>query len=267
MADHLSIVFSSLRILLQGSSSTEGQLAYRHSIRSVSVLCPEWPIRSTLSGQSGSNYDSSSSSASRSNNSGYSSNSASVSEADLGTSELTKIAHRMVSDGYTQCMVRAFHSTSLTETTALNNWFVELDVDWVLQLQPPLHLQTVTMYWRQELVQRWIRALTIIVASMNEVMLVDHEVLAVARFGKASISAMLGVVDTMLDVIVEDKLQVALHMYMCVSSASLMMMPELSLKAQRIFDGISVSSKTQENGLVQAISSTTMDIGSEYYGI
>ncbi|VAH53839.1 unnamed protein product [Triticum turgidum subsp. durum] len=177
----------------------------------------------------------------------------------------------MVSDGYTQRMVRAFHITSLMETIApdptLKNWFVELDVDWVLQLRPQLRLrlQKVTAYWRQQLVQRWIRALTIIVASIKEVMLV-HEALAVARFGKASILAMLVVVDTMLKGIEEDKLQVALHMYMCVSSTSymIMMMPAVSLEAQHIFDEISVLLKTEENGLTQAISSTMMDIRSNY---
>ncbi|SPT20722.1 unnamed protein product [Triticum aestivum] len=294
MADHLSSVFTSLRVLLRGSSSTEGQLAsvpeesttgftdvlgpppnsYRNSIRSVGIVFPEWPIRSSLSsqsGQSGSNYDYSDSGESRSNNSGYSSNSASVSP-DLGTTELMKIAQRMVSDGYTQRMVRAFHSTSPTETVGpdlvLKNWFVELDVDWVLQLRLQLQLQKVTAYWLQELVQRWIRALTIIVASIKEVMLV-HEALAVARFGKASISAMLVIVDTMLDVIQEDKLQVVLHMYMCVSSASymIMMMPVVFLEAQRILDEISASLKAEENRLVQAISSTMMDIRTDYYEI
>ncbi|KAF7004692.1 hypothetical protein CFC21_019889 [Triticum aestivum] len=289
MADHLSSVFTSLR----GSSSTEGQLAsvpeestigftdafgpppnsYRDSIRRVSVLFPEWRIRSTLSSQSdqsGSNYDSSSSVASRSNNSGNSSGSASVGGADLGTSELMKIAHRMVNDGYTQRMVRAFHSTSLTETIGpdpvLKNWFVELDVDWVLQLRPQLQLQKATAYWLQELVQRWIRALALIVASIKVMIYTIQEAPAVARFGEASISAMLGVVDTMLDVIEEDKLQVALHMYMCVSSASymIMMMPVVSLEAQRIFDEISASLKTEENRLVEAVSSTMMNIRIDY---
>ncbi|XP_020199765.1 exocyst complex component EXO70C1-like [Aegilops tauschii subsp. strangulata] len=254
MADHLSSVFT--RVLLRGSSSTEGQLAsvleerttgftdvlgpppnsYRNSIRNVGVVFPEWHIRSSLSsqsGQSGSNYDYSDSGDSRSNNTGYSSNAASVS-ADLGTSdELTKIAQRMVSDGYTQRMVRAFHNTSLTGTIgpdpALKNWFIELDVDWVLYSRLQLQLQKVTAYWLQELVQRWIRALIIIVASIKEVMLVhDHEALAVTRFGKASISTMLVVVDTILRVIEEDKLQ------------------------------------TEENGLTQVISNTMMDIRSYY---
>lgn len=150
MADHLSSVFSGLRELFQGSS-TPGQLAsvpeesttgftdafgpppnfYRESIRSISVVCPDWRIRSTLFGQSGSTT----SGASRSNNSGYSSNSTSVGAADLGTSELTKIAQRMISDGYTERMVQAFHTVSLTQTFGqdppLRNWFVELDVDWV----------------------------------------------------------------------------------------------------------------------------------------
>uniref|UniRef100_M8BBM8 Exocyst subunit Exo70 family protein n=1 Tax=Aegilops tauschii TaxID=37682 RepID=M8BBM8_AEGTA len=234
MADHLSSVFT--RVLLRGSSSTEGQLAsvleerttgftdvlgpppnsYRNSIRNVGVVFPEWHIRSSLSsqsGQSGSNYD-------------YS---------DSGdSSELTKIAQRMVSDGYTQRMVRAFHNTSLTGTIgpdpALKNWFIELDVDWVLYSRLQLQLQKVTAYWLQELVQRWIRALIIIVASIKEVMLVhDHEALAVTR-----------------------------------TSYMIMMMPVVSLEAQHIFDEIRVSLKTEENGLTQVISNTMMDIRSYY---
>ncbi|EMS60893.1 hypothetical protein TRIUR3_27971 [Triticum urartu] len=286
VAVHLSSVFSGLRGLFQGSS-TRGHLAsvpeesttgftdafspplnsYRESIRSVSIVCSEWRVRSTLSDQSRST-DSSDSGASRSNTSSYSS--ASVGAADLGTSELTKIAHRMVSDGYTQRMVRAFHTLSLTKTIAphpsLKNWFIELDVDWVLDSRLQLRLKGASANWLQELVKRWIRALTIIVSSINEVNLATrrwrtHEALAIARFGKASISAMLVVVGTILDAIEEDKLQVVLHMYMCVSSASYMsMMPVVPLEAQCISDEVSILLKTEENMLIQAVSSTMMDI-------
>uniref|UniRef100_M8BW83 Exocyst subunit Exo70 family protein n=1 Tax=Aegilops tauschii TaxID=37682 RepID=M8BW83_AEGTA len=233
------------------------------SIRSVSIVYPEWRIRSTLSSQSSqsgssSNYDSSSSGASRSNNSGYYSNSASVGPADLGTIELTKIAHRMVRDGYTQRMVRAFHNLSLTETTgpypALKNWFIELDVDWVLQ---PLQfqLQHGSGYWLQEMVERWIRALTIIVSSIGQELITTRSgAPAAARFATASVSAMLVFVDAIVQFHRVENLRARLQMYMCVCSASAML--TMHATSSGIFNKICGTLESQGNRLIESICDT-----------
>ncbi|XP_048557521.1 uncharacterized protein LOC125538298 [Triticum urartu] len=265
MADH---VYTSLRVLLQSSSTdTEGQLAsvpeesrelfqgsstpsrlasvpeesttgftdafgpppnsYRDSIRSVSVVCSDWRIRSTFSRQSGSSD--SGASRSRSNTSG-SSNSVSVGAADMGTIKLTKIAQRMISDGYTERMVQAFHTVSLAQTfgkdPSLRNWFAELDVDWVLDICLQLHLQEASTYSLQELVERWIRALTIIIATLStkswsQVTTVSNTP-AATRFATVSVSTMLVfVVAIIQDLQVNrEKLLAMLQMYICLCSAS-----------------------------------------------
>ncbi|KAE8768351.1 hypothetical protein D1007_60170 [Hordeum vulgare] len=210
MADHFSSVLSGLRVLFQGSS-TAGPLAsvpeentagftapysppesegsttvfksrhppgstYRESIRSVAVS--EWHNRSTLSfgsGQSGSNY-SSNSGASSSYQSNYSVLSSGT--ADLGISELTEIAQKMVSDGYLLSVFQSFVDSS----SSLENWFVELDVYWVLQPQKSF----ASWLQLQEMGERWIRALTVIVVSITELVDEIHkEETAVAQFSKA----------------------------------------------------------------------------------
>lgn len=280
MAGHLSSVFSGLGVLFQGSSAP-GQLAsvreesttgfaasyppgrtYLESIRSVSVVWPEWRFRSNYS--SGSNY-SSDSGASRYNSSGYSSGSASDRTADLGASELTKIANRMVSDGYTQRMAQAFGCGG-SQYRALENWFVELDVDWVLEIrgghgiqrQLELLLQDTSASWLHELVERWVRALTIIVVSISKELVADvDEMPAAARFGKASVSAMLVFVNAILNVFKMENLPAVLHMYICVSNASydLRALRVVSSEAQSIFCEIGASLQREENKLIQTISS------------
>lgn len=145
-------------------------------------------------------------------------------------------------------------------------------MDWVLQirekydLQQQLQLQGTPASWIQELVKRWIRALTIIVASIDkELVTTIHDTPAVARFGKASISAMLAFVDTVVAIVhifKEDKLQAVLHTYMCVSSASydMFMIPLVSLEVQGSLDEISVLLEKKENRLIHAISSTMMNM-------
>ncbi|KAE8768350.1 hypothetical protein D1007_60169 [Hordeum vulgare] len=232
--------------------------SYRESIRSVSVVCPQWRIRSMLSGQSGSTY-SSDSVASRSNNSGYSSNSASVGLADLGTSKLKKIAQRMASDGYTEDMVKSFRIISLKQTFspdyALKNWFVELDVDWVLQ---PLqtHLQEGSAYSLQELVESWIRALTVIVATIDEKLItIVSDTPAVARFATASVSAMLVFVDAVIQFNREENLQAMLQLYMCVCSASYDMLPMHMnfLDSRSIFNKIGEMLDREGNKLIESV--------------
>ncbi|XP_044335764.1 exocyst complex component EXO70A1-like [Triticum aestivum] len=263
--------YTSLKALLQGSS-TEGQLAsvpeesttgftdalpppdsYRKSIRRVSVVCSDWRIRSRQSG-------STDSAASRSTNSSYSSNSESVGAADLGTSELRKIAQRMASDGYTQRMVQAFHTVSLTHTfgqdRALRNWFIELDVDWVLNVWLKLLLQEASAYSLNELVERWIRALTVIVASVDkELVTTISDAPAAARFVTASVSAMLVFVDAMVQVNGEEKLQAMLQMYICVCSASYGILPmhTVSSGAQSILNDINSSMDREGNKLIESI--------------
>uniref|UniRef100_A0ACD5YA74 Uncharacterized protein n=1 Tax=Avena sativa TaxID=4498 RepID=A0ACD5YA74_AVESA len=183
--------------------------SYRESIRSV--VWPDWRIRSTLSslsGQSGSNY-SSNSGASSSNISG-----ASAGTTDFGADELTKIAHRMVSDGYTQRMVQAFKSNG-KQDGSLETWFAELDIEWVFQWRE---------YWQhpclQEFAERWIRALTIIIVSIKELAADFHDTLAVGRFGEVSISAMFVFIDAVYQFSKVENLHTLLQMYICISNAS-----------------------------------------------
>ncbi|PNT62096.1 uncharacterized protein LOC104585461 isoform X2 [Brachypodium distachyon] len=117
--------------------------------------------------------------------------------ADLGAQELTEIAHRMVSDGYTQSMVRAY-SGGLDHV--LESWFFELDVDWVLRIARARGswFKDMPAPFQVYSAEMWIRALTIIAASMKEVVVTVHETSAVTRLCKASISAMLVFVDAVV---------------------------------------------------------------------
>uniref|UniRef100_A0ACD5YCP5 Uncharacterized protein n=1 Tax=Avena sativa TaxID=4498 RepID=A0ACD5YCP5_AVESA len=203
-------------------------LSYRESIRSVAW--PEWRIRSALSsqsGQSGSNYSSTSgaSSSDLPNISAYSGGSASAGTVDFGAEELTKIARRMISDGYTQRMFQAFiHGGE--QDGDLETWFAELDINWVFQVRQKhgevwqYQLHDTSASGLQELAERWIRALTIIVVSIKELVATFHETPAVERFGKASISAMLVFVDAIVNVSKVENLHTLLQMYICVSNAS-----------------------------------------------
>ncbi|KAM0855063.1 hypothetical protein ACQ4PT_050014 [Festuca glaucescens] len=250
MAEHLASVQEESTTGV--AASCRPSSTYRESIRSVAW--PQWQIRSAGSSQSGQSGSTCSSI----------SGASSSSVADFGAEELTEIAHRMVSDGYTQRMVQAF---SLRDG-ALHNWFVELDVDWVLEIcggyggsrrRLELLLQNSSTSRRQEFIDRWVRALTIIVVSTSKELVAGvHDTLAAARFGKASISAMLVVVAPILAVLKVENLQAVLHMYMCVSSASrdLGATHVVTSEAQSIFNEICVLLERKESRLIETISNS-----------
>uniref|UniRef100_A0ACD5Z0P3 Uncharacterized protein n=1 Tax=Avena sativa TaxID=4498 RepID=A0ACD5Z0P3_AVESA len=275
-------------------SSTTGSTApclpvnsYRESIQSVAW--PKWRAISALSPQSGQSGSSYSSYSGASSSYSHSSRLGSAGATDSPASELTAIAHRMVSDGYTKHMVQAFgdgsdqldrekKSDQEVQDRAVKNWFVELDVDWVLELD----VDCIFIDWVSDIdksyrvrpnqehlaggtpasIKRWIRALTIIVASIKEQLdaAVHEETSAIAEFGKASISAMLvGFVEVILYVCKAEDLQPLLHMYICVSSASYDMSTVrclVSSEAQLIFSNIADSLATEARRLSQAISTT-----------
>ncbi|KAF7086387.1 LOW QUALITY PROTEIN: hypothetical protein CFC21_089679 [Triticum aestivum] len=179
--------------------------------------------------------------------------------------ELREIARRMVHDGYTQHMVQAFHDAPIE---ALGTWFSELDVDWVLQIREG-RMSAPSL---QDLVERWVRALAIIVLTMRElhVSAVDEPTPASARFGKASIDKMLAFVDA---VVVPDspkghapgdKLWAVLNMYVCVSDASSFNWSRsrrrISKETQGVIDEINGSLSTEENKLNGAIFSTMEEV-------
>uniref|UniRef100_A0ACD5ZFP7 Uncharacterized protein n=1 Tax=Avena sativa TaxID=4498 RepID=A0ACD5ZFP7_AVESA len=232
--------------------------SYRESIRSVDG--PEWRIRSSLfpqSSYSGSSYSSSYSGGS--NISGCSFGMVSAGVSGFGDGEITKIAHKMVSDGYLQQMVQAFGDQD--SDTVLEAWFSELDVPWVLQSRESHGSQF--QLQPQELVERWIRSLTLIVVSIEELVAAGDASPAVARFGRASISVMLDFGHT-LNLSMPENLQAMLHMYVCVSAASyhmvlvekscyMMVLPFLS-EARSVVRDTGGLLKRGENKLVQAIS-------------
>nr|XP_051219467.1 uncharacterized protein LOC127336666 isoform X2 [Lolium perenne] len=208
---------------------------YRDRIRMVAVSGEQ--IRSTLfsnsqSSHNGSSY-SSDSGASNSypfNYSGGSSGSAASAAApNLGAHELKMIAHQMVNDGYTERMVQAFNAAASPPTAAceygggqdraaLGDWFSELDVDWVLQIREGhgLQLQDRSL---QDLVEKWIRALTVIVVSIRS-LAAPHRTLEVAHFGKTSIAEMVVFTDAVVPALKAENLQAVLDMYICVSNTS-----------------------------------------------
>ncbi|VAI09918.1 unnamed protein product [Triticum turgidum subsp. durum] len=169
----------------------------------------------------------------------------------------------MVSDGYTQRMVSAFEYGGCSDR-ALEAWFFELDVDWVLQIPEG------DGSWRQlqlqDLVKKWIRAFITTVASIKEVAINVHEAMAVAQFGKASIAKMLELVfiDTITPASKEEKLRAALDMYICVSSAEQMFSPEVQVKfkglSKKIFMDIGGSLPREVKRLSKAIYSTVMEV-------
>ncbi|KAM3298629.1 hypothetical protein ACQJBY_040219 [Aegilops geniculata] len=272
------------RLAAVPEESTDGSAApypprglYRDWIRTVAVSGAQ--RRSTIfshsqSGYSGSSYSSASNSY-PSNNSGCSSGSASAVALHLFCAqELTMIARQMVSDGYTQRVVLAFDVASPAPTLGngggggvLETWFCELDVGWVLQIRqehgssPQLWLQGKSASMLQELVERWIRGLTVIIVAIAELVSTYHEMAAVARFGKASISKMLVFLDAIVPAAFKaEKLQAVLDMYICVSNATYMFTPVVvSTEAQSIFHETGGLLSSARNRLNEAISSTTME--------
>ncbi|KAM3391065.1 hypothetical protein ACQJBY_012613 [Aegilops geniculata] len=210
---------------------------YRDWIRTVPVSGGprRSTMRSTILGHNGPSYSSASSSC-PSYNSGHSSGSASaVALERLGNQELWRIARQMISDGYTQGMVQAFDGTSPAPAFkhggnpdhALKNWFSVLDVDWVLQIHDKHGLRRLLQDMpttTQDLVDKWIRALTVISASINELVCAfQFQMPTVALFGKASITELFDVVDVIITVLEAEKLQVVLDMFTCVCGASHML--------------------------------------------
>uniref|UniRef100_A0ACD5Z169 Uncharacterized protein n=1 Tax=Avena sativa TaxID=4498 RepID=A0ACD5Z169_AVESA len=221
---------------------------YRDWIRTVAVSGQ--PIRSPFShsqsGHSVSSYSSNSGASYSypSNNSGCSSGSPlPAAAADFGIPELKTIAGQMVSDGYTQRMVQAAfdygggpdHAVEIrffeiaplpAFDHALESWFLELDVAWVLQIrqghgsQWQLGLQDNSGSSLQDLVQRWIRGLTVSFFSLVELLSIRHEMTSVLRFGETSISKMLIFVDAIVPALkAEEDLRALLDMYICVRKA------------------------------------------------
>ncbi|XP_047067770.1 exocyst complex component EXO70B2-like [Lolium rigidum] len=241
---------------------------YLDLIQSIAVSGAQ--IRSTLfshSGESGSSYSSGSrtSGSYPSHNSGCSSGSAqSAAPADFCTRELKTIARRMVSDGYTQRMVKAFNNASPDQPNrVLESWFLELDVDWVLQIcekhgsQGQLWLQDKSASSLQDLVARWIRGLTVIVHSICELVFPDHnELEGVARFGKASITGMLAFVDAAAPLLKAEKLQAVLGMYICVCTLYMIIPVPMHTESRIIFNEIRSSLAREGNSLKNAIFST-----------
>ncbi|KAM3391061.1 hypothetical protein ACQJBY_012609 [Aegilops geniculata] len=249
---------------------------YRDRIQTVPVSgAPKrwtgFPL--SRSGHNGSSYSTSGASNScPSNNSAGSGGTAPVVFASLrDNDELTWIARQMVSDGYTGQMVQAFDEASSSDTApalkhgdgsldhALKNWFLELDVDWVLQIHDRLGLQRLLQEkpesTPQDLVERWIRALSIIVTSITELKFPFHGRLVVARFGKASIAEMLVFVDAILPLLKAENLHAVLDMFTCVLGASYMFTSVvISPEVQSIFSEIGVSLQREVNKLSEAIS-------------
>ncbi|CAM0902347.1 unnamed protein product [Alopecurus aequalis] len=199
-----------------------------------------------------------------SNNSGFSSGSASAaaSAGFFGGYELTEIAHRMVSDGYAQRMVQEFETGDGAEC-ALKTWFLELDVDWVLQIreEPQLQEQDKSPSSLHELAEKWIRALTVIVIAIKELV---HGTPAAARFGKESVAKMLVFIDAVVPALKVEKLQAVLNMYVCVSDASnyMLMTLVISPEDQSIFNEIGLSLESQGSRLSEAISTTMEEVRS-----
>uniref|UniRef100_A0ACD5WRG6 Uncharacterized protein n=1 Tax=Avena sativa TaxID=4498 RepID=A0ACD5WRG6_AVESA len=221
---------------------------YRDSIRRVGVSGSEIRKPTLLnfsecqSDYSGSSYSGSSGCSSRSAPS-CSSRSAHASAAEVAISQLEGIATQMVRDGYIRRMFEALDIgpgggmknflSSLPDLRLqlspipaleygdvpdrmLDSWFSELDVAWVLQIRQEHGSQ-----WQlrvqddpgssllQDLVERWIRGLTVIIHSLTR----SH---SDPRFGEASIFKMLVFVDAMIPALKAENIQAVLDMYKCV---------------------------------------------------
>ncbi|KAM3298628.1 hypothetical protein ACQJBY_040218 [Aegilops geniculata] len=254
--------------------------SYRELIQAVPVSGSpiRWSLPNSQSGRNGSSSYSSSgaSNSCPSNNSGKSSGTISVSAAFVDNGELTRIAHQMVNDGYIWHMVQAFDDASSAPAAfkhgggvrghAMENWFLELDVDWVLQIDDEHGLRRLLRdkpVTTQELVDKWVRALTVIVASITETEyeFAFHRTPAVALFGKASITEMLNVVDVIITALEAKKPQAVLDMFTCVCCTSHMIRPVMiSREAQSIFKEIGNSLEREGNRLSEIISNSTMEV-------
>uniref|UniRef100_A0A8R7PLM1 Exocyst subunit Exo70 family protein n=2 Tax=Triticum urartu TaxID=4572 RepID=A0A8R7PLM1_TRIUA len=245
---------------------------YLNRIRTVPVSGA--PIRWTVfprsqSGRHNGSSCSSDSGASNSNPSNKSSSGAAPAfafAAEMEDHALMRIAREMVRDGYTQHMVQAFHDASPAPGNhALNNRFLDLDADWVLQIHDEHGLRRLLQEkpasTPQDFVERWIRAFTINVVSITELVFAFHETPAVARFGKASITQMLVVVDVIITILKAEKLQAVLDMFTCVCGASYMFTPVvISPEAQSTFNEISPSLERVAKSLSDVISSTMEEV-------
>ncbi|XBJ05710.1 hypothetical protein VPH35_024445 [Triticum aestivum] len=242
---------------------------YRDQIQAVSVS-GVWR-RSTIFGHGGSSHSSASNSC-PSTNSAYSSGSASAVALDrFGNQELTRIARQMISHGYIRRMVQAFEDASFAQAFgspvhALENWFSELDVDWVLQIHDEQGFRRLLRdkpAMTQELVKKWIRALIVIAASITESVFPFPTTAADARFVKASITEMLDVVDVIITALeAEKKLQVVLDMFTGVCGASHILTPVdiSSSEGQSIFNVIGSMLERQANRLSEMIASTMEEV-------
>ncbi|VAH38459.1 unnamed protein product [Triticum turgidum subsp. durum] len=260
---------------------------YRDRIRTVAVTGAQIRSTSTLSshsqsGQSGSSCSGDSGDSVSYNNSGSPSHSPSAVATGFGAHghELAMVARQMVSDGYTQCIIQAFHVASPAPAfgfggpdRALEDWFFELDVDWVLQIHSEhglfqqLQLQDKSSAWLrpaswlQDLVERWIRALTVTAFSVQAMVITAHQMPAVARFVKASIAKMLIFVDVIAPVLRVENLRAVLDMFTCVSNASYMFTPVvISPEAQSIFSEIGGSLERQGDRLYEVLSSMMEEV-------
>ncbi|VAH53844.1 unnamed protein product [Triticum turgidum subsp. durum] len=244
---------------------------YRDRIQAVSVS-GVWR-RSIIFGHGGSGSSSASNSC-PSDNSGYSSGSASaVALERFGNQDFGRIARQMVSDGYTGRMVEEFVEVSPAPALkfggspdhALKNWFSELDVDWVLQIhdEPGLRqlLRDKPASTLQDLVERWIRALTVIVANITELLFAFYTTPAVVQFSKASITELFDVVDVIIIVLEAEKLQAVLDMFTCVCGVSHIFTPVLiSPKHPSVLNELGGMLERQGNRLSEVISSTMEEV-------
>ncbi|VAH53838.1 unnamed protein product [Triticum turgidum subsp. durum] len=192
--------------------------------------------------------------------------------ASDGAHELTMVARQMVSDGYTQRTVTAFDMASPAPASGygsgpdraldglLKSWFFQLDVDWILEIYN--HRSVLCPHKGRNFVKSWIRAVMVIVASIKELLDIAHETSAVARFGNASISAMLVFVDDIVQVYKPGNPLAVLDMYICVSSASrdVLMVHVISSEAQSILGEIANSFDREGNRLIESIFGTVMQM-------
>ncbi|KAM3372001.1 hypothetical protein ACQJBY_019075 [Aegilops geniculata] len=142
----------------------------------------------------------------------------------------------------------------------LGAWFFELDVDWLAQT----HLQDMPVSSLQDLVGRWIRALTVIVFNIRNLMVTVHKEppVTVAQFGKASFSAMLVFVNAILAAPRAETLRAMVDMFVCVSSVSYYMFTTLviSPEAKSIFGEIGGLLEREGNTLLKVICSTKEEV-------
>ncbi|CAM0902348.1 unnamed protein product [Alopecurus aequalis] len=227
--------------------------AYRESIQSVTW--PQWQLRSALSsqsGQSGSNYSSISAASSS-----YMSN---ISGCSTGVEELTKIAHRMVRDGYTKRIFQAFKCGE--QDLALRLWFNGLGIDPVLRMfqvdNRPKKWFELDAFALDHLhgYEWWIRAITIVMVSIKELVFAAQEMAVVEHFGKASISAMLVFIDAIVGASGTKKLPAMLQLYIFVSNAShdMLTMQVISSDAKRVFNEIGCLLESKEDMLIASMS-------------